>query len=96
MGDSAPAPTPLQNEPLLGERVSLSACLLTALAVAVGLALALSTCSKPLRPAAYDPAATPSVGAEALYTLLLSRGDITAAEKTDNAPLFVRIKSIQH
>jgi hypothetical protein len=68
---------------------------LIALALAVAFVLALYTGSKPQRPALLDPSGAPCVGAEAFYTLLLPRSDVAAAPQTDNAPLFVRIKSIQ-
>ena len=95
MVDSLSAQPPLQEESSTSAPVSLSAWALIALAVAVAFALALSTGSKPQRPALVDPSGAPSVGAEAFYTLLLPRGDVVAAPQTDNAPLFVRIKSIQ-
>lgn len=95
MADSLLVPPPLQEEPRAHAPLSLGACVLAALALAVGVLLGLSTCRKPQRPPAPDPAGPPSVGAEALYTLLLPRGDVAAAPPTDNAPLFVRVQSIQ-
>ena len=95
MADSLPVPPPLEKEPLAEAPIAPGAGVLAALAVAVGIVLALSTCSRPQRPPAPDPTSAPSVGAEALYTLLLPRGDVTAAPQTDNAPLFVRVQSIQ-
>jgi hypothetical protein len=95
MVDSPPAQPPLQEESGASAPVSLSAWVLIALAVAVASVLALSTGSKPQRPVPLDPSGAPCVGAEAFYTLLLPRGDVVAAPQTDNAPLFVRIKSIQ-
>lgn len=95
MADTLPVPPPLPEGSHPEAPISAGACILAALAVAFGLILAISTFSRPQRPPVPDPTAAPSVGAEALYTLLLPRGDIAAAPQTDNAPLFVRVQSIQ-
>ena len=95
MDDSVPAPPSLEEGPDPTPQVPLGTWVLAALALAVGIALALSTCSAPQRTVFTDLSGIPSVGAETLYTLLLPRGDIVAAQQTDNSPLFVRIKSIQ-
>jgi hypothetical protein len=68
---------------------------LAALALAVLIALALTTCSAPHRTLVPDLSEAPYVGVEALHTLLLPREDITAAQPTENAPLLARVKSIQ-
>ena len=95
MDDSVPAPPSLEEGPDPTPQVPLGTWVLAALALAVGIALALSTCSAPQRTVFTDLSGIPSVGAETLYTLLLPRGDIVAAQQADNSPLFVRIKSIQ-
>jgi len=95
MEDSVPAPPPLKEGPRPSRQNPLGVWVLAALALAVGIALALSTCSAPQRKAIADLSGAPSVGAEALYTLVLPRGDITAAQQADNSPLSLTIKSIQ-
>ena len=95
MADSLPDSQPLKREPHADAPLSLAACFLLALTLAVGIVLVLSTCSRPQRPLSPELSGTPSVGVEVPFTLLLPQGDIRAAPATENTPLFVRIKSIQ-
>ena len=68
---------------------------LVALALTVAFTLFYSLRPSPKGPPPPDPYGIPSVGAEALYSLTLKRGDIMAAPPTDNAPLIARINSVQ-
>jgi hypothetical protein len=96
MADSAPAATPaLEKEHHPAPLSNLSAYVLGALIVTVGVAFALTMRNTPQRPASPDANGAPSVGAEAFHTLLLTRGDITAAQQAENTPLLVRVKSVQ-
>jgi hypothetical protein len=86
----------LEKEPHPAPLPALSAYVLGALILTVGIAFTLTIRDTPQRrPAFPDATGAPSVGAEAFHTLVLTRGDITAAQQADNTPLLVQIKSIQ-
>jgi hypothetical protein len=96
MADSAPEATPApEKEPHPASLSAPSAYVLGTLFVTVGIALALTMREVPERPVFTAATGAPSVGAEAFHTLVLTRGDITAAQQADNTPLSVQIKSVQ-
>jgi hypothetical protein len=96
MVDSAPDATPaLEKEPQFAPLSAPRAYVLASLIVTVGIAFALTTRNTLQRPAAPDANRAPSVGAEALHSILLNRGDITGVQRADNTPLLVQVKSVQ-
>jgi hypothetical protein len=64
-------------------------------AAAVAIAFGLTLKPAPKERGNPDKSATPSVGEEATCTLVLPRGDVQAAPLTGNAPLALRVHSVQ-
>jgi hypothetical protein len=86
---------PFRKPPPQARRNTFASLTLDGLALAAAASLTLTACGKPKENLQLETAANPSVGAEALYTLILNRGDVIAAAPAENAPLTATIKSIQ-
>jgi hypothetical protein len=94
MADSAATPA-LEKDHHPAPPSTVSAYVLGGLIVTVGIAFAFTMRDTPQRPATREANGAPSVGAEAFHTLLLTRGDIAAAQQAENTPLLVQVKSVQ-